>query len=194
MVMTLAKKLSLAIGGLFALAVFMPVQSMAQSDMATDFLICDKLKDEDVRLACFSAIAAKMKGENVASDYAAPRQPRNTARGDDLVTVPRSYVERAPAAAVPPATGFGTEQLRGRDSSVQSETPKRLVANIVRKWDKPFGNIAIELDNGQVWETTEKPRLSFARVETVEIYKGMLSGYRLKAKGETGMARVKRVK
>jgi hypothetical protein len=114
---------------------------------------CASEKDSLARLVCFDREVAKytQPSARVAPTPAAPA----------VATPPAPAVAITPPPAASPTTDdFGvTGDLARKRAAVKGETApvvKELRAAVTKITSKPYGELVLELDNGQVWEQNEK--------------------------------------
>ncbi len=151
------------------------VQADADS-LPTGILACANEDDVMVRLACYD--------REVAALVALPPMPVAPPKSADTPSVAPAKgravaLADAPTAAVPvpPATKPAAEEKVGfgYDRHIEGIT-----ASVVEIRERPYGELIIRLDNGQVWEQSHVDRRFKLRIgETVTIKKGAFSGYRL---------------
>jgi hypothetical protein len=114
---------------------------------------CASEKDSLARLVCFDREVAK---------YTQP-----TARVAPTPVAPAASTPPAPPVAItpPPAAsptaddfGVSGDLARKRAAAREETVPavKELRAAVTKISSKPFGELVLELDNGQVWEQNEK--------------------------------------
>jgi hypothetical protein len=139
----------LSFAGLSSLAVS---AAFAQS-LPPSVAACTSEKDSLARLVCFDREVAKY---TQSSARVAPTQVAPAAVSPPAATV---------AATPPPATTpnndeFGVNgKLAKQRAAAKGETPeeqKELRAAVTKITSRPFGELVLELDNGQVWEQPEK--------------------------------------
>ena len=170
--MHLLAKAAAIVWTLFTLGIVLAPPSSAQDDIAGDLLACEALEDKDARLACFEKAVQKLK---------------RVSKPNEALGTSNSASERNVLASRP-----DTIESKSR---YRSSTPNRFTARVVKHWKTPYGKFVVELDNGQIWREIDNNHLQISdRTKTVEIYKGILNNYRLKADGRTASASVRRVR
>lgn len=139
----------LSIAGLSSLAVS---AAFAQS-LPPSVAACAAEKDSLVRLMCFDREVAKytQPAARVAPTPAAPA----------VSTPPAPAVAATPPPATSPtADDFGVsgKLARKRQEAKEEVAPatKELRAAVTKISSRPYGELVLELDNGQVWEQNEK--------------------------------------
>lgn len=139
--LSIAALSSLAVSAAFA-------QSLPPSVAA-----CAAEKDSLVRLTCFDREVAKytQSSARVAPTPAAPAV--STPPAPPVAATP-------PVSAAPAADEFGVsgQLARKRQEAKEAEAPsvKELRAAVTKISSKPYGELVLELDNGQIWEQNEK--------------------------------------
>lgn len=122
-----------AIGLVVATAALNPVTASAAP---ADFLACAAEKDDARRLACFDAAVIQEKGQ------------------------PTSSLQASVAAAPPPPPPLSMEEKFGLRGDLKQEKAKQapelaelqeLHAKVTNVATKPYGELVVTLDNGQVW-------------------------------------------
>jgi hypothetical protein len=177
----------LSFTGLFALGI-----STAFGQGVLESLVdCSTQKNDSARLACFDREVAKLAplARSVAPAQVSP------------ASVPPSppVVATTPAQAAPtPSDDFGVSgnlaRQRAETKKEADSGPRELHATITGVKAKPYGELVMELDNGQVWEQPEKKNTFLIRTgEKVVITKHALGSYFLTAdSGAT--TRVRRIR
>jgi hypothetical protein len=139
----------LSIAALSSLAVSAAVAQSLPPGVAA----CASEKDSLVRLTCFDREVAKytQPAASVAPAQAAPA----------VVTPPSPPVAATqPPVASPSDDDFGVtgKLARKRQEAKEVGAPavKELRAAVTRISSRPYGELVLELDNGQVWEQNEK--------------------------------------
>lgn len=138
---------------------------------------CRAIADREQRLACYDEVPV-----------ATPASP-----------APVSAAPASAAAAIPAQTSAerqtAAEQNFGLAANQVRTEPERVTAKIVEMRPGRKGPLLV-LDNGHEWQvTTDRNLADRLRVgQTVEIKRGMMSGYRVYVDGVTGMETVQRIK
>lgn len=149
--MPLTRKL-LSFAGLLALGI-----SIAYGQGVPRSIVdCASLTPDTTRLACFDREVAKLT------------QPAKAVTTTPVV--PAAPAPQPPPVAATQATDTAAKEdefgLSGSVARKRSEekkvdsSPKELRATVSRIREKPYGELILELDNGQVWEQPEK-KMSF---------------------------------
>jgi hypothetical protein len=135
--------------------------------------VCYRMSDADLRHACFDK---EMQRRHSAGANATGTNPGGTnAAGTNA---PRS----APVGAAD-TVGLDGRQLdiKRKEAGIQTETVKPISAAIARLRPRPGNLYYFELDNGQVWESTESEAdLLLGPHEAVLIRPGVLGAFFLK--------------
>jgi len=128
---------------------------------------CASEKDSLARLVCFDREVAK---------YTQPSARVAPTPSTPAVATPPAppVASTPPIAASPTADDFGvTGDLARKRAAAKGEVvegPKELRAAVTKITSKPFGELILELDNGQVWEQNEKKSTFLIKVgDTVVI-------------------------
>ena len=130
---------------------------------------CSQIENNSQRLACYDNLFSTTQETKPARDETAQEPPQQS-RG------------------IVPET-FG---LKKRIN--QKELPQ--IAATIQSFSKLNNDrISINLDNGQTWRSTESiGRLRLKKSTKVTITKSRIGGFKLKAEGQKGFVRIKRVK
>lgn len=103
----------------------------------------------------------------------------------EAVPVPQASSE----SAEPPPQSSGDVDDFGYDRS-----PEEVIATVVEIRNRPYGEMVIRLDNGQIWAQKHVDRrFGLSIGETVTIKKGSVAGYRLSGKSNRSI-QVERLK
>ena len=151
------------------LLAYLSTTAVAQQS-ADPIQVCSRMTDTAARLACFDQVAAQQRAPAAA---AASTQ-----------SLPH-------AAASPPddTTGLDPKQIRIRrqKEGLAPEPTKVIVSTLARLDAQPTRHYHFELDNGQVWASTNAESDLFLKPhETVQIRPGILGAFFLKtAEGST---------
>ena len=172
------------------------VGTASADDVRDELLRCAQLQDEQVRLACYDALASVS-----ASSATAPSGAGGSATDDGSAAV----AAEAPDGIHVPAAG---DQAAPEAESGQSLTdrlfgmlPGReagdnlLESRVVGEIRNPREGTRFTLENGQVWQQTDRTRRNYrATNPKVEIKEGFMNSYRMRLEGLNGRIRVRRVK
>jgi len=155
----------------------------AAESVPPQILACANEQDVMVRLACYD--------REVAALAALPPEPATHSPPPVRQSVPAAAVTDAPAPApvrtpvpapaadtrVAPAPEPQSEDRAGFGFDPRAEN---ISASVVKIRKRPYGELTIWLDNGQVWDQDHLDRRFKLRVgEIITIRKGAFSGYRL---------------
>lgn len=164
MVSSATRKFSRVLGIPLCLLVAAQFSAAVLAQESTDPMeVCYRMSDADLRHACFDKEMQRRHapGANAAGTNA----PRPTpAKPDDTV-------------------GLDGKQLilKRREEGIQPETVRPMVAVIAKLRPRPGHLYYFELDNGQVWESTDSEAdLFLDPKETVLIRPGVLGAFFLK--------------
>ena len=156
------------------------IAATAWAQEATDPMeTCYRLTDPGAQLACFKQ---EMQRRHAAS------------RGTGIAPVAPTAKTAAPAAAAseahtathtPPDDTIGLDgrqlRIKRNEEGIQPPTLKPIVAALTQLKSRPGHQYFFELDNGQVWESTDaEPDLFPGPHETVTIRPGVFGAFFLK--------------
>ncbi|HTY92780.1 MAG TPA: hypothetical protein VMC02_02755 [Steroidobacteraceae bacterium] len=153
--------------------------------------VCFQISDAGARVACFDR---EMQRRHAAAAAAAPAVTAAPA-----VPAAPAAAAVAPAAkpkAVDDTVGLDGRQLiiRRKEEGIKSPAVEPIVAVLARLVEHPGHQYHFELDNGQVWESTDTvPALFLSPRETVTIRPGVLGAFFLKTR-EGNSIRVHRLR
>ena len=166
------------------LAVSLAGPAMAD-ELSEDLQKCAQLKNPEVRLACYDALAeilAAQPLEESASTEAA--------------------IQTAPSA--PPRAAAEPEQEEDSEQSLASrvfgllpggDDVNRIESRVVGEVDGLGQGKRFELENGQVWRQTDRTERNYRAINPkVEIREGFMNSYRMRLEGLNARVRVRRVK
>ena len=147
---------------------------------------CARLASDAERLACFDALT-KARPEPATAPAAATPDP---------APAPAPAVESAaPAAEAPPApqaepAGAAAQATPQQNASVTEprERPQEYSATVVALRERPYGQMVVTLDNGEVWSELSASRSFLVEVgDTITMKSGRFTkSYRLVAPGGRG--------
>ena len=131
--------------------------------------ICSQIENNSQRLTCYDNLFSTAHETKPSKDEATQEPSQQSSR-------------------IVPET-FG---LKKRIN--QKELPQ--IAATIQSFSKLNNDrISINLDNGQTWRSTESiGRLRLKKLTKVTITKSRIGGFKLKAEGQKGFVRVKRIK
>jgi hypothetical protein len=92
---------------------------------------------------------------------------------------------------------FGLETVKERVQTLfQSEGPKRIESRILGEFTGWKGGTKFNLENGQVWQQTERGSFKVRKMKDPEVVirRGMLGSYMLKVEGYGTNVKVERIK
>jgi hypothetical protein len=128
---------------------------------------CASIKDNTDRLSCYDSLYKATKPENSMVHKIIPAQSK-------LAVVPENF---------------------GLKEKLNSSAPQGVSAVIKSTSALNNGRVSINLDNGQTWRSNNDPgRLRLKPLTKVTITESRIGGFVLKAEGQKGFVRVKRVK
>ena len=177
-----------------AMALVLPLAAGAD-DLRDEMLRCAQLKDPQVRLACYDALAAVSASAETA------------AGGED-----RSEAEDTPATGAAPATTAANAPRPGDGENQDSESERSLTdrffgmlpgsndgdnkieSRVVGEIEGLRRGKRFELENGQVWRQVDDTKRNYSATNPkVEIKEGFMNSYRMRLEGLNARIRVRRV-
>ena len=147
---------------------FVAIAAFSMSFVAAEPFLesCASIKDDTDRLSCYDKLYKATKPEDSMVQKTIPAQSRQ--------------------AAVP--ENFGLKE------KLNSSTPQRVTALIKSISMLNNGRVRIHLDNGQIWRSNDSPgRLRLKPLVKVTITESRIGGFVLKAEGQKGFVRVRRL-
>ena len=147
----------------------------------------------DAAVAAAAPVAPTASPAPLASPSAAPAAPAPVAAR--AAPASPAAAEESPAASLgdAPAAASVAEAETAPASAedrrgLPAERSEDIVATVVEIRERPYGELIIFLDNGQVWEQKHRDRRFRLQVgEEVTISKGMISGYRLSGRSNNSI-------
>jgi hypothetical protein len=205
------KTKTLAVITLIAVISGMPAAGVQTSgkSLPPEILACANEVDVMVRLSCYDREIAALKTTTVAPDLAVTPTATATAtpiliENENAAPIP-VLVETKPVAAtasqavtettpVAPAETREPEQESDSVAQFGFERPREdITAAVASIRKRPYGELIISLDNGQVWEQKHTDRRFKLRIgETVTIKKSKVAGYRLSGDSNRSIQVVRR--
>lgn len=184
------------VGGAFLAIGAMLLVTASADDLRDELLRCAQLRDAQVRLACYDALASvsataanapSAAGGGAAGDGSAA----GVADSPDGVRVPAAADQAAPEAESGQSL---TDRLFGRLPGREAGD-NLLESRVVGEIRNPREGTRFTLENGQVWQQTDRTRRNYrATNPKVEIKEGFMNSYRMRLEGLNGRIRVRRVK
>lgn len=158
----------------------------ATDDLREELERCAQLRNAEVRLACYDALAgisaarprqASSAGEAPASSGSAPAA---------ATSAPEQAAQPESAQSLPDRT-FGLLPTGGQAGKIESR--------VVGKVDGLEQGTRFELENGQIWRQADRTHRNYrATSPRVEIREGFMNSYRMRLEGLNARIRVRRVK
>lgn len=143
---------------------------------------CARIADDAQRLECFDQLSRKAELGN---------NPEAALNG--LPNTPTPADQAVPAPGPGADSAFGSEMLSGVKSSSPDKLPS-MDAHIVGHFEQWHRGMRVTLDNGQVWECTQAPRLYRALDNPeIRISRNFLGHYSATVGGSGPVAQVRRV-
>lgn len=197
--------------GLMAVAA-MAAGAEAAPSLEFSIGICAAKTNAKERLACYDAIAQRLRAGDVSASVA-PAAPMAAAPAAAAPVAPAPVaaapVAPAPVAAAPvappvaapaaqPEAQFGAETLK-KDTRAAAGQPEPLdeIHGVIAKLTfSPLGRAIIALDNGQVWRQVEgdTDRFKGKEGETATVARALLGSYSLTVQGRNQLIKVQRVR
>ena len=107
----------------------------------------------------------------------------------EAVTSPQSNIESSPAAAHAKAPAVAD------DVGIRDQYPDEFSATVNDIAHRPYGEMIILLDNGQIWEQKHQDTRFRLKVgDSVTISRGLISGYRMRGANRNHSIQVERFK
>lgn len=184
------------IGGAFIALGALLVGTASADDVRDELLRCAQLQDAQVRLACYDALAS------VSASAATAPSGASAGVSDDG---PAAVVADAPdGSSGPAASGRAIPEAESGQSLTdrlfgmlpgRDEGDNFLESRVVGEIRNPREGTRFTLENGQVWQQTDRTRRNYrATNPKVEIKEGFMNSYRMRLEGLNGRIRVRRVK
>jgi len=162
-----------------------PADVAASSAPAADSAPAANAPDRGI-VAAAPAAAATV---HAAKTGAPPPSPEAAATPTTVEQEPETVIDVAPGAAPAATAVAANDDFGGKGTEVREMT-----ATVTGIRTRPYGEMIILLDNGQIWEQKHLDRRFHLEVgERVTISKGLISGYRLSGKSNDSI-QVERLK
>ncbi len=197
--------------GLMAVAA-MAAGAEAAPNLEFSIGICSAKTNAKERLACYDAIAQRLRAGEIAAPVAVPAAPAPVAvapaapapvapaplAAAPVAAAPAPAPAPVPAAAPAPETQFGAEALKKetRAATGQPEQLDEIHGVIAKLAFSPIGRAIVTLDNGQVWRQVEgdTDRFKGKEGDTATIERALLGSYSLTVQGRNQLIKVQRVR
>lgn len=186
---------------IFGLPISVTCAQPPTNSLPAEILACADKKEVIERLSCYDreVAAARARTESpvappIVAEMPAPIAKPVPAAPMNDVAVPApveaapvavAVVETAVATAAPAAAGNKPAEppppLTSKEDEFGYDRPmEEITAAVVAIRERPYGELVISLDNGQVWEQKHADRRFRLDIgETVTVKKGPVAGYRL---------------
>ena len=175
--------------------VFGQFPSTAVAQEATDPMeACFRMTDAGARFACYDHEMQRRHPVAAPRPGIAPSAPAATAPPTSIPGT--TSVTTATSKPIDETIGLDGRQLilKRKNEGLQPEAPQPIVAAIAALRQRPGHMYYFELDNGQLWESTDaEPQLFLGPHETVRIRPGVLGAFFLKTQAGLSI-RVHRVR
>lgn len=156
-------------------------------DLREELERCAQLRNAEVRLACYDALAG-----------ISATRPQQASSATEAPATPDRPSATAPSAAAQPPAQESEPSLRDRLFGMLpggDEGDNLLESRVVGEIRNPRQGTRFTLENGQVWQQVERTRRNYrATNPKVEIKEGFMNSYRMRLEHLNGRIRVRRVK
>ena len=164
--------------------------SASAADALNDKLLaCADEADDARRLHCFDAAVAGLRKAPAAPAAAA------VAAAPPPPTAQSAAAAAAPASTSPASAPASAEDRFGARGDLRTETHatvNEITGTVTEVSKKPYGELVVTLDNGQVWAELAPSRIKLKPGDTVKIESGALNSFRLVANNRS--SKVSRVR
>lgn len=171
------------------------VGTVVADDVRGELLRCAQLQDTQVRLACYDALASVS-----ASAATAPSGASGSVTDDSSAAVVAQAPDGTRAATAAGQAAPEAESGQSLTDRLFGMLPGReagdnfLESRVVGEVRNPREGARFTLENGQVWQQTDRTRRNYrATNPKVEIKEGFMNSYRMRLEGLNGRIRVRRV-
>lgn len=169
---------------------------------------CAALTDDKARLACYDAVAPRLRDALNHPPEALAHAPTEEEQKSWFgFNIGSWFGNNAPPAAQTTPGQFGADNLPAQPApqaapgaaATQPEAPQQIdsiTATVTDYSFNPFGKFIVFLDNGQVWKEDDTGRAHFAKdgTNTVRIERGLLGSYNMYVNDSDKLYKVTRVK
>ncbi|MGD8326973.1 MAG: hypothetical protein PVF65_08665 [Sphingomonadales bacterium] len=191
---TKTKTRALALLGASILGAWGTSAQAQQDNILAPFEGCAVIEDALVRVECFDkALVNARKIANAEARLEPETKPQTP-------TQAKPQVNSSSSARSNKQDDFGKSAVvrnqERREQGLEAAEPEKLTSKIASfKYDL-YGKLTVTLENGQVWQSTEKSRIKRVPGQgaVAEIQKSSFGGYRLRIDGARGRTVVKRIK
>ena len=187
------------VGGAFLAVGALLAGTASADDVRDELLRCAQLQDAQVRLACYDALASVSASAATAPSGASAGVSDDSSSADVADATDATDATRVPEAGAPAAPEAESGQsltdrlfgmLPGREAG-----DNFLESRVVGEIRNPREGTRFTLENGQVWQQTDRTRRNYRATDPkVEIKEGFMNSYRMRLEGLNGRIRVRRVK
>jgi hypothetical protein len=166
---------------------------------------CSALTDDKARLACYDAVAPRLRDALNHPPEALAHAPTEEEQKSWFgFSIGNWFGNNPPAAAQTTPQQFGADNLPAKpapkeSAAAQPEMPQQIdsiTATVTDYSFNPFGKFIVFLDNGQVWKEDDTGRAHFTKggTNTVRIERGLLGSYNMYVNDSDKLYKVTRVK
>lgn len=190
--MSRRSRLAVPVGALAAALALVAAARAAESPLDALFA-CQKIADEAARLTCLDREVAALRGVTQSGEVVAVERKtlEESSYGLNRSGVPLPKMESPNVANAEPAR---QQIVRGENGRMEG------LANVavVRVDRTPYGQVIVELENGQVWTQTDRIQLDDLRraprqAMTASISNAALGSHKMQLNGQGAWFRVRRV-
>lgn len=169
------------------------VAAQSTGTLPPELQACTEETDTARRLECFDREMARLR--------AAPESPPAPAATPEPVVAETTPVAAVPAPAAkseetaPSSVAATMASSADDDFGMPDEGLEQISATVVNIMKRPYGEMVILLDNGQIWEQKHRDNRFRLKVgDDFTVSEGLISGYRLTAGGRNHSIQVERLK
>jgi hypothetical protein len=165
------------------LALFCVPVFTAQAQINTQALqACSLIENDFNRLLCYDNIMAgkAIEKANKVETMTAPAAKKPASNATDIAIANKSNTEK-------PADDFGLEH-----KEIAKDKATEIKATVTSVKQAPYGELIINLDNGQQWRQIGSDRMRLNKNDDIEISRGVFNSFLLKKIGNNRSIRVKR--
>ena len=168
----------------------MALSSASAADALSDKLLaCADKADDASRLHCFDAAVAGLRKTPAAPAAATVAAASAAPKATSAAAAAPPAAAPAAAAAVSAEDRFGARgDLRPETQSAVNE----ITGTVTEVSKKPYGELVVTLDNGQVWAELAPSKVKVKVGDTVKVESGALGSFRLVANNRS--SKVSRVR
>jgi len=170
-----------------------------------DMVACRNIGDSAARLACYDGAVDGVRAEIAAQDEAQRAELAEERDQRSFFGLPSFGLGNVLTRRETNEDEFGQTAMEMDDAresgrvdelAEENEVINNITANVVEWGRNPYGKIFVVLENGHVWRLEETQRLALRRNRdnVVEIRRGRMGNFFIKANGVPAEYRVERVR